>query len=246
MSRPFGCKNKGKYHVSAAVLAQRRGACLTRRRCRLDKKTGLRKPIGDRGVLRCVSDFCGGDVELERVFKGAMVDVLRSPVASLAKSVGEVEARKFAWERSHPGEPLSPLLLKALELKVKAVKELVRAKVAFDVVRRGGGGRRVGYDRGVVFGDVVVDAEVFEEESGEKKEVGDGKVKEEKSGSIVVSKEEFEEIEKVLDEYPGEFGRVHDGTASSELKKDEVNDGGKEKEEGKGEGDSRGSDCSSG
>ena len=164
----------GSYRMSVGALAQRRAACVSRRRVYMvngvGKRVTGRNPgktgagglrgdvvgVKDVGRLRALDDFARGDEELECLYKRSVCDVLANPLLVLAKEIGEVDVRKARFERDNPGCVLDPLLLKALDLKVKAVQVYVKG---LRYLRDGKRGRFVG--KGGSSGDegLVVDAD---------------------------------------------------------------------------------------
>ena len=141
MSRPFGNKSK-TYKMSPAVMAQRHSMVVSRRR---KKKDGT--VVKDTGRLHIITDatncptcevrlVCPNmDESIEKgksnmkcplysVYTNAVVDVIQSPIKYLGKTAGrlEVAISKQQMLDRQEGRPISPEVLKATELALKATK----------------------------------------------------------------------------------------------------------------------------
>ena len=137
LGRPFGVKSKS-YKMSVPTYTQRVSAVVTRRREKAGKK------INDTGKLGFMQRLIDEDPDLAEIYKRAVSDVLSNPNLMLAKQIADVEVRIARHEKAMDKDDvkfLDPLVLKALELKMKAAKNVIDAMKALDR-RPDGRGRR--------------------------------------------------------------------------------------------------------
>ena len=105
---------------------------------------------------------------LYATFRESVVDVVQNPLKYLAKKAADLDVaiQKQKMLDRLDGRPLSPEMMKATDLAMKAVKIATDAEKVFQNRKYGSKGRKLadGWDD-----DIVIDAELFEEKDGDKK-----------------------------------------------------------------------------